>query len=619
MSQVKDALNKSIDIALHKALWLFSLIVYGVFSWGPKPNSHETQLSKLNLYAYLFFFTQLLAICVLSTLFRKKTSRVSVKYSEIILAFSVATFFLLTKPFLWNLRLSGDELFHTQSAIAPGTALAKSLIAYSPEKLSNTLSGTQFRFLVSSSQLIILAVISLFVYFLSKTKRTIIPISAFLLFSLICYKYIGFGYKYPSGYIIPQFIVSGIAFETIAFRFAQIAAISFVLIVATRSIRLKLGTIKYSALLLMILQVPVLSFNIGEIDQAVYFAFFAGLLMNFFLRVKDNEEYPVENIVISLCLLIMCRSSAILLLPMVFLPLIFRKRKNWNWKSLLSIISVLPILLVSFFDLSTGLIFKSKVSEVPGFTKNLNPINAFWESVFTEFDKASLLLLLFALSYLLLRRETRPLTIYYLLSFSTIYAYGIPVAVRGLNKYPFEIFSPLIIFAFINLLERVTILNFLRDIRKASILAALASVIFLSNSITFQDLEKNLDNWGQVPPLINYPIQVNVEEELTRRGLDIECKNLGATYGFFSFILNGVSYSRLSIIERNQLPEATTLNWGVGLVTNLDLSRYRCLVLDAYPAKEKIRSALRANGFSVTYKKTGRHFPTTTEIWQKSP
>jgi hypothetical protein len=484
--------------------------------------------------------------------------------------------------------------------------------------MSNLLESIQFRFIISVSQFIIIAAILVLFVAVLKSKSVLVGIVLFLTCSIFCYSYIGFGYKYPSGYIAPQFLVSGLAVETIAIRFAQITVLIFAIVLATRNLRAKIGKYKYCALLAIFFQIPVLSFNIGQIDQAIYFAFIAGIILDYAVRTRKNNDSNLEVISTLLCILVLCRSSTLLLVPIVLIPLIVIKRRILDWKSLLPIASLAPILFVSFVELLSGVVLDSTTSEVSAYAKGINPIFALWQSVFTEFDAISLLLLLMAISYLLFNRETRMLTTIYFIGFSTVFSYGIPVTVRGLNKYALEVFLPLIIFAAVVLSRKHNFIEAIRRVRIPFLAIPVISFIFLSSLFSFQGLENNLEKWGQVRPLINYPVQVNIEKKLTELKLDQQCRNLGATYGFYNFVLNGVSYERLSVIEDTQLPEVKSWNWGVGLIKDLNLSQYYCLVLDAYPAKEEMRSTLRAQGFTLTYREVGRFFPTVSEIWEKS-
>jgi hypothetical protein len=138
-----------------------------------------------------------------------------------------------------------------------------------------------------------------------------------------------------------------------------------------------------------------------------------------------------------------------------------------------------------------------------------------------------------------------------------------------------------------------------------------------STRIDFTNLEKDLDDWGQSFPLINYPIQINVEEYLEEKRLDSVCKNLGSTYGFYNYIQNGRTYNELLELEKSQLVDPITLDWGKGVIQDLDLSDYKCVVLDNYPAKSEIREVLKSQGFELIYQEKGSYFPTVSEIWQK--
>ncbi len=611
-------MNKSIEIPLNKALWLLSLMVYGVFSWGPKPNFSEPILSKLNVYSYIFLTTQILMIVILTINLKQKTTQIRIQYSDLVITLFLSTSFILTKPFLWNLRLSGDEIFHSQSAGIPGRVLAEEIIAHSPDKMSNFLESIQFRFIVSFSQLIIIVLILILFVAVLKSKSVLVGIGLFLTCSILCYSFIGYGYKYPSGYIAPQFLISGIVVETIAIRFAQITVLIFAIVLSTRNLRAKIGMYRYCALLAIFFQIPVISFNIGQIDQAIYFAFTAGIILYYAVRTRKNNDSSLEVISTLLCILVLCRSSTLLLVPLVLLPLIVIKRKILDWKSLLPIASLAPILFVSFVELLSGVLLNSTKTEISAYANGINPIFALWQSVFTQFDLISLLILFIAISYLLFDRETRMLTTIYFIGFSTVFSYGIPVTVRGLNKYALEVFLPLIFFAALVLSRKYYFIEAIRRVKTSFYVILAISFIFLSSLFSFQGLDNNLEKWGQVRPLINYPLQVNIEEKLTELKLDQQCKNLGATYGYFNFVLNGVSYERLSVIEDTQLPEVNSWDWGIGLIKDLNLSQYSCLVLDAYPAKEEMRSLLRAQGFTLTYQEVGRYFPTVSEIWEKS-
>lgn len=134
-------------------------------------------------------------------------------------------------------------------------------------------------------------------------------------------------------------------------------------------------------------------------------------------------------------------------------------------------------------------------------------------------------------------------------------------------------------------------------------------------SVNVSQAEKDLENWRQLGPFINYPVEVNIERILEERNLSEKCINLGSNYGSFNYILNGISYNKLRLLENGQLSELQTLDWGKGIKKNIDFKNYNCLVLADYPEKKEMRQRLETSGFKLIYRVRGEHIPTVIEVW----
>ena len=611
------------DVNLNHLLLFFSILVYGLFSWGPKLNLNQEIISTPNIFAAIFFVCEVLSFLILARYIKRNASSLNasslnVSFSDFALSLILTILFILFNSDIWSLRLSGDELFHSQSAIEPARVIATNLIESSPLSISTTLVNFELRYLLMFMQFFLILALLAFNIFLLRRKRIIAQVSLFVIFVVICSIAIGYSYKYPSGYIVPQFMISAISFQTLSIRFAQMFTLIFILVLSTRNLRREMGVKKHFLLIFILLQIPVIKFGIFEIDQSVYFAFLAGILLKYFISEQLQQNQNVEKLFIFLSALIFCRTSAILLIPLFVTVIIVRNRGSINFKQLTPLVAVLPIMFVSANDLFRGFFSEKLDNQLSAYTTQENPIIALWVSVFSEFDLISLSILLLSVCYLSWKPETRTLVISYLILFSFVYSIGIPESVRGHNKYALEVFLPILFLGILVFLDNPRLIEKTKNIKSGIALGiafAIGSIPLFSPS---HELEKVLDHWGQEKTLINYPIQTNVERWVLSKGMEKRCKNLGATYGYFNYILDGISYKRLREIESNQLPDPATLDWGKGIKIETDLKIYECLILDSYPAKSEIRVLLHQLGYEVIFKETGSYYKTVTEIWQNT-
>jgi hypothetical protein len=513
------------------------------------------------------------------------------------------------------MRFSGDELFHAQSAVYPGRALTALSVDNLPANIAHYLADMPFKQITSIAQF---ALVITIVFLLCRVLKrgTLLQIVFFTASLMLFYSVIAYGYKYPSGYILMQFFASSIWNDQFGFRFAQVLLLTLAIVVATRNFQKSVGITRYLLIFICLLQIPVITYTIAVIDQAVYFAFLAGIILWYSIGEKLEYQEKLEFLASAIAILVFCRSSALLLIPVTFFPLYLKFRDVKVFKFTTPLLAVMPILFVSTIELLRGLTAGSPTTDVSAYSES-NAIMALWNSILTQFDLFSLIVLLLAVSFSLITKKTRLLTILYLGLISTVFAYGIPITVRGHNKYALEAFLPIIILALLALFDSLGKKSFTSNYQKILVPIFLIFAIVSSTRIDFTNLEKDLDDWGQSFPLINYPIQINVEEYLEEKRLDSVCKNLGSTYGFYNYIQNGRTYNELLELEKSQLVDPITLDWGKGVIQDLDLSDYKCVVLDNYPAKSEIREVLKSQGFELIYQEKGSYFPTVSEIWQK--
>jgi hypothetical protein len=612
-------INRSFQVDIGNLLCFMAIIIYGLFGWGPDlVFARELGLSsRANFTALIFLVICVFCIYILRVLSQKWQINLVIEVQDIQAALMVVLIYILFNFEKISLILSGDELFHSASAVA----ISKSVIPGIAESLPAFFLSSDARLLLSLIQLSV--VIALFVLYkaLERFKSGLFAVLVFLLLFASNLLFIGYGYKYPSGYIIPQFLGSPLFISDSFFRILQVLALSLVLVFVTRSVRKKHGLTAQVLLISIFLSLPVVSLGVVVIDQAVYFGILAGAALFLQVRISNNSlSAPhIWKASIFLSFLIMARSSAlVLLITLVFIFLSSKIQKEYLVNAY-PLIAIVPILIGSGLDLIRGVIAPATTNDGIAFAQSTNPTIALFQSLFSEFDYISLVSLFVCFLSLLLIRSTRKITFLYLTLVFTIFAFQIPVAVLGHNKYAFEGMIPIILFA----LLIFTASEFFALVRKRTLILfgilVFMSLTLASSLTDFRTLDQDLDEWNQVPGLIHYPLErTDLSKFLIDNNLQKVCVNAGVTYGHFSEISEGISLKSLEELENRSLASPQTLDWGRGISSNLNLDAYRCLIIDNYLAKSKLRSLLELQGFVNVYQATGSIFTTRTEVWVKS-
>ena len=296
----------------------------------------------------------------------------------------------------------------------------------------------------------------------------------------------------------------------------------------------------------------MVSLGVVVIDQAVYFGILAGVALFLQVLISNNplSAPHIRNASLFLSFLIMARSSALVLLITLALVFVSSKIQKDHLANAYPLVSVVPILIGSGIDLIRGVIASPTTTQDGiAFAQSTNPTLALFQSVFSEFDHTSLISLFACLLSLLLMRSTRRVTLLYLVLVFTLFAFQIPDAVLGHNKYAFEAMIPIILFA----LLIFTRSEFFALVRKRILIVSgilvFISMNFASSLMDFRSLDQDLDEWSQVPGLIHYPLErTDLSKFLIDNNLQKVCVNTGVTYGYFSEISQGISLK--SLMER---------------------------------------------------------------------
>lgn len=586
------------------------ILVYGMFAWGPKFDTLIDSNIKRNLYALLFHATLVFSLILLGRYVKQRAFDIKIYYSELIACFLGALLFFLTHREFLDLQLSGDELFHAQSAIVHSNSVNNLIInRFGLDIFENS----DFRIWLSIIQVVLILSILVCTRVIIRTNYQIVRVVIITLIAVLSINFVGFGYKYPSGYIIPQFFVSSVSITTFGFRFIQVFLFMLIIVVALRASSFKYSNIRNCILALTVFWIPVVANAVIQIEQAVYFGLLSGVLL--FLISRREKKIDENTILTFLSLLIFCRTTSTILIPVVCISLFLDRRLNLrNWLKT-PLVSCIPII----FVIATEVFFSAKSTnpsvEISPYTNELNKISALWQSIISEFDVASLVILILSFCYLVVSQQSRMVALSYITMISTVYAFQIPNTVIGHNKYALEAFAPIIIFA---ILQLVTDASRIEKFRFGFIgLSFLIVVYFVSIWKHPIVNDESLEDWNQVKTFINYPVANSVEKEVLRKLMDYECVNLGSTYGNFNYIINGVSFVEYEKLNDRELSDIDSLDWGKGVKPNINLSGYQCVILDAYPAKREMRRLLIEQGFRVYFEKTGHFYATKSQIWGK--
>lgn len=603
-----------IEIKVSTLVAFLAIFTFGFYSWGPNYDLSSSIFSTRNLFALSFLFIEFISIVLLSKYTNESTARIRINFGDIGISLLTATIFFAINPQFVYLRLVGDELFHAQSAVAHGTKILISIEKILSHFKISVLSNTEYRHLLSVTQIFVLIIFILCTKVFLKSNSTLGRITFFFFILFVSTSFVGFGYKYPSGYILPQFLISGLFITTLGFRFVQIFVFVLIFAISTQRIFSARSRTRQLFLYLTILQIPIVAFGATQIEQSVYFAIFAGLILYKLSILKGSANN--ESLFALVAFLILCRIPALILLPMIIVIVCRKNGVRFRDWAVSPFAVVLPLIFISLSEAIISFAGRNSNSEISAYTNQASKVVALWRSVQSEFDYLSLVLLGLSIIYLLTSSHSRIITLSYFALSSVVYSVQIPNSVVGHNKYAFEIFTPVIIFALLKSSDYFGGSgNKFNNAFSYPIILVLALSILSTNHKS--DLEKSLDNWKQIKRMINYPVSVDIEKVLLSRQRQDKCLNLGTTYGNFNYVLSGISLAKLNELNRSQLPDIDSLNWGKGLRSDLNLNSYNCLVLDAYPLKSQIRKLLQDQGFMVTYQQSGPFYGTLTQIWEK--
>lgn len=608
------AKKTNFEIKVSTLVASFTFFTLGLYSWGPKWDLSTSLMSLRNLYAISFLLVEILSVALLSAYLNTSRSKITIRSDEFWVSLFSAAIFFAINPEFFSLRLAGDELFHAQSAVVHSAEIVNIFEGALEKYQFSTFLNMDYRNLLSIAQILVIILFLLIIKIFIAAKNLFIRIAIFLAVLITSISFIGFGYKYPSGYVVPQFIISTFSISTLSFRFVQILILMMLVSISTRKLFTSYPTLKKILLNVAIFEIPIITYGATQIEQSVYFAIVGGLIL-FKLSIREAET-DNEKLFALIALLIFCRSPAIVFL----LPVAFRIYQNQGiqFKKWITspLVAIVPVIFVSISEAIFARLGGNANSSISAYTLETNKTIALWNSIRTEFDTVSIIFLVISITYLLATKKTRFISFAYLFICSTIYSLQIPNAVVGLNKYALELFAPVIIFS---ALHFIWSRKANKNRRSEIVFLTMAGGLVLLNALNGppKQLENSLDNWKQHKTLINYPVTVDIEKVVLSKYNKKDCVNLGSTYGHFNYVLSGLNLVQFKDLNRNQLPDIDSLEWGKGLKAQLDLHQYRCLVLDAYPLKSQMRQYLINQGFRVEFERVGPFYGTKSQIWEK--
>ena len=322
-------LSKSIHINLGIFVLIISIIVFGLYGWGdyPTQNSDHVSFRFIESIGYLISMTVLIAFLSRMTSLRGRS--VSLTLEIVASSLVVTLLFGILFPHQLQAKLTGDELFHSQSAVAISRDLLNNLLTFSSVK--NELLNNSLKREIEICQILILIIFFLTYLFLAlKVKKAFfrVAVPSLFLAAVFCNTYYTpYGYKYPSGYLLPQMLSSAVRISPTSLRIAQIFTFTLIISYFAKKILKNLNFAGLTLATLGFLTFPVMINGATTIDQAVYFAVLGGVALKL---LYDRRFLNHEGTPYFLVLLTMARTTALIF---VFIYL-FNLAKNEKFRTI---------------------------------------------------------------------------------------------------------------------------------------------------------------------------------------------------------------------------------------------------------------------------------------------
>lgn len=591
-------------------------LCYGFWGYGPSLSKMFDFRSepKAALHSLVYTFILIASLGYTIRIFNNQAQyKYVLKINKKIIMPSAAglIYTALVFPKLLNSNFTGDELSYLQNS-------------FSYARIVSTEFSRNISWLQSAPYFITLSICSILftlaAYFLIyKTLRNQLKLNPVLIIGLVLLLRLSndhilrFGSAYPNLYGTFLQSFSFLSLFPIVVRSIQWIFISTILIMTYEKYwnNSKFGTFSFAMICLPLLG---LSSSWTAIEPSIFFVVTAFSVMTLLLKKPENY-IPLSLMILSLCTLL--RATSIILLPlvMVFSFSEFRKNKKIA-KAYFPLAILAPYILETGYENLTSQLKGNRYNDVSIYSADPSPFVSLIKSIQFQFKPIILAMVLFSLLFILVRKQTRLLTLSYILIIFPIYALMIPNATRGLNKYALEILIPLILISSSCLLEH-SLRNSRRLIVAALVIGSTYTNIIQASSIS--DIDRRIENWRQVPLTVNYPVEnYTAYKSLKTLSFANKCYNPGTTYGVFPFVLSGYSIVQIDSLTRVFNDNPSVLIWGSNSV---DVSKIKasCLIIDNFPIKKELLNRLEASDWEMIYKSKTNRVGTEVAIWKKAP
>jgi hypothetical protein len=595
-----------VSIEVRKCLVILFLIIYGFFSHGPSILNLQSIRSLDSIQRLLY---ECLLVTCLATIYQSKILRekkIVLYVRDITVTLFILIIIVLTNKELLQLSLTGDELAYAQGLSDVTTRLIT--------KLPEGLSDVSFKHLINFMQLSILLVIFILNRYVVKNikkARLTSLILVFLAIRFVTVIFVNSQYQYLQGNSIANNIFSFFWLSTSTVRMGSAA---FFVFVAWKLFDLfgdkKLAqTVLKMLFTFSILQIPIFIDSLFVLDTTGYFIFIGGFILQ---KIANRHSTNFANLLLLICIGVSLRASILIFIPIVA-ALLIRKKLTYQKSDFMSILLILPFIENLLFKQALG-IFN------PGDQNNdlILKFKAFVFSLKTLVAFNSILVLVITFMVIVFHRKYTIILLMYICSICFFYIPMISIGSSGFPKYPLEVFGPIILLGFSELLRYVLQRNIVNI--SLSFLVGTSLLLSFNNishkfkpvSIVKANAYTGFENLPST--IINYPINLASSFEYIRRNdLTDKCYNPGVTYGTFNELLEGYSQEEYkkaknlytkNVLRSNEISSIIARNSCLVLTTNLDISKFGKL--------------LNYDKWNLVFEDSTPNFKTKVEIWKKS-
>lgn len=591
-----------------------AVLSYGFWGYGPSLSAIFNVRSEPKAALHSFFFTLLLVVSMYFTIQilnnQNQVKYVLTKDKTIFIASAVGLMSnALLFPALLISNFTGDELSYLQNSFNYAQKLSAEIARNIP-----WLRSTPYFITLATISLLIALTTYLLIYKVLQNQRKLnapLIIGSILILRLCNDHFFQFGSAYPNLYGTFLQSFSYLSVFPFVVRSIQWIFISYLLI--TTYAKYWRGT-KNGTYLFAIICLPLmgLSSSWTAIEPSIFFVVCAFLVLS--ILIKKPERY-IEQAVVIVTICTFMRATSIILLPLIIMFSVSEYRKNKNvTRAYFPLAILVPYIVETGYENLTSQLKGIRYSDVSIYSDSQSPILSLIESIRFQFEPVALLGAIFLLVFLLAKSQTRFLTCGYLLIAFPIYALMIPNATRGLNKYAIEIVIPLILISLSSILEQ-SLRSSQKLITTAVFIGSICANLVQASSVT--GIDTKVDNWRQVPLVVNYPVEnYSAYRYIRTLAITQRCYNPGTTYGVFPFTLSNYSISQIDALSRVFNENVAIFKWGSDSV---DISKIKadCLVVDNFPIKQDLAKKLKASKWELIYSSEVNRIGTQVAIWRR--